>query len=97
MTGCDVVNVNVNGQQVDVTDPGSAVQSAKKAAGATACQAIRAKLNQQYVVAGSNTLNADVSVSFGSLVQKLGLKCPSGGVYEWDSAAKVASCTVHGQ
>lgn len=97
LTGCGIVQVNMNGQPLDTSSPGAAVNSAKDNAGAAACATIRAQIDQQYTVAQSNTINANVTVSFGSLVSKLGVKCPAGGTYTWDEAAKTTSCSIHGE
>jgi hypothetical protein len=32
----------------------------------------------------------------GIVVEKLGVKCPSGGVYRFDAKTVTVSCTVHG-
>jgi uncharacterized protein YceK len=97
MGGCSLVNVNINGQSVDTSSAGAAVQGAKDAAGSAACAAIRTKIDQQFTVARSDTLNADISVSFGSLVKSLNVNCPSGGTYTWDSQARSTSCSAHAE
>jgi len=97
LTGCDTVKLNVNGQQVDAGGAGTMVQTAKDNASVAACRTIRAQLDQQYTVAQSESLNAEVTVSFASLVKKLGVKCPSRGAYSFDEAAQKTKCSVHGE
>lgn len=96
-SGCGLVNINVNGQQVDASSAGAAVGSAKDAAAKAACTTIRTQLDQQFTVVRSDTLNTDISLSFGSLVKRLKVKCPAGGTYTWDEKAKTTACSVHGE
>ncbi|MDO8964001.1 MAG: hypothetical protein Q7W30_05835 [Coriobacteriia bacterium] len=95
LAGCGIVDVNVNGAAIDTSSPAAAIDAAKKEAAAAACSAIRAQLDRQYILARSETLNSEVSVTFGSVLQKVGKPCPSKGVYTYDEAAKTTSCSVH--
>ena len=97
LAGCDTVKLNVDGKPVDSGSAGTMVQTAKDNASIAACRTIRAQLDEQYTVVQSETLNADVTVSFASLVTKLGVKCPSAGVYSFDEATQKTKCSVHGE
>jgi hypothetical protein len=55
--------------------------------------------NIQLIQAEMRLFKADsgVDAPIQTVVDKLGVKCPSGGTYSWDPNAEVVSCSVHGK
>ena len=79
--------------------PAGTLQSAPgqaASAAAAACSANRVQLATQYSVAQSGAA-ADGSVSFESVVQSTGTKCPTGGTYSWDAGTNKVKCSIHGE
>ncbi len=54
--------------------------------------------NQTLIAAEMNLFNADSGMypPITTVVEKMNLKCPSGGTYSFDEKTLVVSCSVHG-
>ena len=54
--------------------------------------------NQTLIAAEMNLFNADSGMypPIATVVEKMGLKCPSGGTYSFDGKTLEVSCSVHG-
>ncbi len=54
--------------------------------------------NQALIRAEMDVFHADSGIypPIATVVQKMGLKCPSGGTYLFDEASATVSCSVHG-
>jgi hypothetical protein len=94
LSGCGTVKVEMNGQNVDLSDPSAVVNSAKDQASAAACAVIRQEIDKKYVVP---IAGATAEISFGSVLKSIGKACPAGGTYTFDDASKQTKCSVHGE
>jgi hypothetical protein len=54
--------------------------------------------NEKQITMALDLVNADSGIypDVTDVVKKLGVKCPDGGTYSFDSATNVVSCSVHG-